>query len=121
MRRIHRLGLMLVSAATLLGCSSAPEKPAAPGMAFSQADKTSIVQYYTAEREKRMTQAPAPTQYKPGDVLQSGMRPNKLPIDLANRLADLPASYTRLIVGSDVILVNRDNHQIADVIPQIAY
>jgi hypothetical protein len=37
------------------------------------------------------------------------------------RLSDPPQGYTRLIVGTDVILVNRENHRIADVIPNAAF
>jgi len=58
---------------------------------------------------------------KAGDVLDSGQRPNKLPTDLAKLLPDLPEPYTRLILGADVVLVNRNTHAILDVIPQIAY
>ena len=58
---------------------------------------------------------------KAGDLLDSGQRPSKLPIELAKRLPDLPNPYTRLILGADVLLVNRDSHAILDVIPQIAY
>ena len=57
---------------------------------------------------------------KPGDVLDSGLRPAKLPSDLVAKLPHLPAPYTRYTLGADVLLVNRDTHAILDVIPQIA-
>lgn len=45
----------------------------------------------------------------------------KLPTDLDGKLPSLPAPHTRLVLGADVILVNRDTHEILDVIPQVAY
>lgn len=56
---------------------------------------------------------------KPGDVLDPGQRPAPLPSGLNAKLPYLPEPYTRYIVGSDVVLVNRDTHAILDVIPQI--
>lgn len=58
---------------------------------------------------------------KPGDTMQSGQRPAKLPTDLLKLLPDLKEPYTRLTLGADVVLINRDSHAILDVIPQVAY
>jgi hypothetical protein len=58
---------------------------------------------------------------KAGDVLDSGQRPNRLPDALNQQLTYLPEPYARLLLGADVILVNRNTHDILDVIPQIAY
>jgi hypothetical protein len=33
----------------------------------------------------------------------------------------LPSPYTRLMLGADVILVDRNTHAILDVVPQEAY
>jgi len=121
MRRFHLLGLLLAATITFQGCASSPDQPAASasGVAFSSADRTAISQYfdgYAKQLAKTST-----SNYKAGDVLAPGMRPRKLPTDLIARLGPLPEGYTRLIIGSDILLVNRDNHRIADVIPNAAY
>jgi hypothetical protein len=118
----HKLVLALCSAAWLLGCAgSAPPKAeqSVPGIAFKADERAAIERYYAAERRRP---APAPAAlYKPGDRLDSGSRPQPLPSALKVQLADPPPPYTRLVVGADVILVNRDSHVIADVVPAIAY
>lgn len=108
--------------ATLFGCASQGEnKPAAPaGITFGAADRAAILSYYGRGAGSPRQDAP-PQRAMPGGVLPSGERPAKLPTDLDARLSRLPDPYTRLTLGADVILVNRDTHAILDVIPQVAY
>ena len=90
-------------------------------MRFSEAERKTITSFY-AQAGGRGPMGGGPAQRaKAGDLLDSGQRPSKLPIELAKRLPDLPNPYTRLILGADVLLVNRDSHAILDVIPQIAH
>ncbi len=113
--------LFMSVAALLAGCASQGKTTSAEpsGMKFSEFERKAIESYYSALRRGP---ASMPAQRaKPGDILDTGLRPNKLPGDLLGRLPDLPAPYTRLVLGADVILVNRDTHMIADVIPQVAY
>ena len=121
MRRFHLLGLLFAAAVTFQGCASSPEQPTATaaGVAFSSADRTAITQYFGGYA--RQLAKPSASNYKAGDVLETGQRPRMLPTDLAVRLSPLPEGYSRLIVGTDVILVHRDSHRIADVIPNAAY
>gem|GEM_PF-6088778 len=84
--------------------------PAAP--AFSPTDRAAIQAYYG-------TQA-APGQsgrYKAGDTLDYDARPMPTPTALKARLAHPPEPYSVLVVGSDLILLDRATRRIADVVP----
>ncbi|HRH80699.1 MAG TPA: hypothetical protein PLW81_06625 [Thiobacillaceae bacterium] len=113
--------LAVIPALAIAGCAgTSSEKGAAGAPNFSPAERELIANYYAAARGRSPAKAPA-QQAKAGDTLVSGARPAKLPTDLDRQLNSPPAPYTRLTLGADVILVNRDTHQIADVIPQVAY
>ena len=113
--------LFFTAAALLVGCASKGTTTStdSAGAKFSEGERKTIEGYYSALRRAPVSMPPQ--RVKPGELLDSGQRPNKLPGDLLGRLPDLPAPYTRLVLGGDVILVNRDTHLIADVIPQVAY
>jgi hypothetical protein len=103
------------------GCASKPaSQPESPGLRFSESERQTITEYYARLRGPRPATPPAQG-VKPGDTLLSGQRPNKLPVDLLKQLPDLRDPHTRLIVGADVVLINRDTHAILDVIPRVAY
>lgn len=120
---MERREFLLLSAALLAGCSSQGTQPgpAAPGMKFSEGERQAITAYYARQRARHPPRELPAQRVKPGDRLEAGQRPNKLESALAQQLPDLPAPYTRLTLGGDVILVNRDTHEILDVIPQVAY
>lgn len=105
----------------LLGCANSQEKPAAPLPVFTISERELITNFYANARRGSPTKSLPEQQAKPGDTLVSGSRPAKLPTALDSQLPALPPPYTRLTLGADVILVNRDTHQITDVIPRIAY
>jgi hypothetical protein len=107
---------------SLFGCASqGEEKPAAQtGMQFNEKDRAAILAFY-GRGAGSPQQTPPMQRAMPGGVLPSGERPAKLPTDLDARLSRLPDPYTRLVLGADVILVDRNTHAILDVIPQIAY
>jgi hypothetical protein len=109
--------LLMTTAALLAGCAGGGTTKSADssGLMFSESERKTIEAFYG----KPSGTLPA-QQAKPGDVLDSGQRPAKLPSDLVAKLPHLPAPYTRYTLGADVILVNRDTHAILDVIPQIA-
>lgn len=122
--RIVRNGLLAaISGLLLWGCAGNGGQTAAispaQGVSFSEADRSRIVKYYTEARRRPAT-APA-AQYKPGDRLPSGVRPQPLPDALKQTLSDARDPYARLVVGADVILVDRNSHTIADVVPAVAY
>lgn len=111
--------LFMTAAALLAGCASqgsTTKGTDSSGMKFSESERKTIEAFYGGKPRGVIPAQRA----KPGDVLDSGQRPAKLPSDLVAKLPDLPTPYTRYTLGADVILVNRDTHVILDVIPQIA-
>ena len=118
----RRAFVALIPALVVLGCASpGEEKSTASGPVFDAAERKLITDYYAAERSRSPAQAVPAQRVKPGDKLDSGQRPMRLPSALNDRLRYLPDPHTRLVLGGDVILVNRDTHDIHDVIPQVAY
>jgi hypothetical protein len=116
----RRAFIMLVPALALLGCTSQPAQQPVGGLRFSEEERRIIDQYYAQIRGRKP--GPQPAQMaRPGEKLAPGLRPTKLPTDLDNKLPALAHPHTRLVLGADVILVNRDTHDILDVIPQVAY
>lgn len=113
-----RRDFLFMTAALLAGCASQGTTTSADpsGMKFSESERKTIEAFYGGRRGGNLPAQRA----RPGDTLDSGQRPAKLPSDLLAKLPDLPAPYTRYSLGADVILVNRDSHAILDVIPQIA-
>lgn len=117
----RRSFIYLVPALALIGCATPSATPQSGGsLRFSDDERRIISAHYAQLRGPRPVQPPAQAA-KPGDKLAPGQRPNKLPTDLDNKLPALAAPHTRLVLGGDVILVNRDTHDILDVIPQVAY
>ena len=119
----RRAFICFIPAIALLGCASrGQEKAAQTGMRFSEQERKLITGYYQQQGQPRVAaQDKARSRVNVGDKLMSGERPNKLPTALDAQLPALPEPYTRLTLGADVILVNRNTHDILDVIPQIAY
>lgn len=119
----RRTFVALMPALLVLGCGGASTSPgpaATGGPAFTEAERKLITDYYAGERRGPAREKPA-QRVKPGDKLDSGLRPTRLPDPLDKKLPYLADPHTRLVLGGDVILVNRNTHDILDVIPQVAY
>ncbi len=119
MRRAYTWMSVALVATAMLGCAGSGEKKAAvskPAMSFSSAERDLIAGYYGALRPATQALQGA---VKVGDRLAPGSRPQKLPSDLHSKLKALPEPYTWYALGADVILVNRESHEIMDVIPQV--
>lgn len=116
----RRTFIGFIPAIALFGCASKGQEKAADqsGMRFSEAERKIIMGYYP---RPVTAQANPKGRVSVGDKLMSGERPNKLPTSLDAQLPTLVAPYARLTLGADVVLVNRDTHDILDVIPQIAF
>ena len=119
---MQRREFLVLASLLITGCATKPAaKPEIAGMLFSEAERKTITRFYSQGIDRQRS-GPVPAQrIKAGDLLDSGLRPNKLPTELDKLLPYLPAPYTRLILDADVILVNRDTHIVLDVIPQLAY
>jgi hypothetical protein len=93
-------------------------------VSFSSQDTMIIKQYYrtsrgtstlsSLNRKKRLAPAFQKHLVKRG-TLPSGLAKRALPIDLENRLSSIPLSYQRWLVGTDVVLVDR-NRIIQDLV-----
>lgn len=124
MDRRNFLGLAAaLSMLTLAGCASdGATKPAdASGMRFTDAERKQIMDFYALQGARKPGRVQPAARVNIGDKLDSGQRPTRLPDDLDKRLPYLTEPYTRLILGADILLVNRNTHDILDVIPQVAY
>ena len=118
---LRRDFIFLTAALALTGCaSSGGGSTDTSGRLFSDQERQAITNFYAAQQRgpKPAVQA---QRARIGEKLISGERPNKLPTDLDKLLPYLPDPYTRLVLGADVILVNRNTHDILDVVPQVAY
>lgn len=116
----RRAFILLVPALALIGCASQSAQQPGRDLRFSEDERRIINEYYAQIRGRKP--GPQPAQMaKAGEKLAPGLRPTKLPTDLDTKLPALAAPHTRLVLGADVILVNRETHDILDVIPQVAY
>jgi hypothetical protein len=108
-----------LAATTILGCAGSGAgkqmTAAAPAMSFSDAERDTIMKFYGRKAEAM------PTSAKVGAKIEPGARPQHLPSDLHSRLKALPEPYTWYVLGHDVVLVNRNTHEILDVVPSVAY
>ncbi len=119
---MQRREFLVLAGLLVAGCATKTStQPDASGLRFSDAERKTITTFYSQAGGRAPTGAIPAQRVKPGDVLGSGLRPNKLPTDLDKLLPNLPDPYTRLTLGADVVLVNRNTHAILDVIPQVAY
>jgi len=119
---MQRREFLVFAGLLITGCATRPStSPEVSGMRFTEAERKTITAYYAQPVGQSATGSIPAQRARAGELLDSGQRPNKLPIELARRLPDLPNPYTRLILGADVLLINRDSHVILDVIPQIAH
>jgi hypothetical protein len=119
---MQRREFLVLAGLLVAGCATKPAtQPDTSGLRFSEADRKTITGYYAQAGGRQPTGAIPAQQAKAGELLDSGLRPNKLPTELDKLLSGLPEPYTRLTLGADVILVNRNSHAILDVIPQVAF
>lgn len=107
-----------LAATTLFGCAGSGDKQvaaSASAMSFSAAERDTIMKFYGRKAEA------VPTSAKVGAKIEPGARPQHLPSDLHSRLKALPEPYTWYVLGHDVVLVNRNTHEILDVVPSVVY
>lgn len=92
-------------------------------VAITPHDRTLIQDYYREHTRSRAKKTPPASakrgQLPPGlgkrDTLPPGLQGRGLPDPLEARLSPLPAPYTRVIIGGDVVLMNRQTRLIMDV------
>jgi hypothetical protein len=82
---------------------------------FSDHDRAAIEQYYRSAKPKKM-----PPGLARRDTLPPGLQGRALPRELEARLAVLPAAQARVIIGRDIVLMQRDTRVVLDILYGIA-
>ncbi|KPK49137.1 MAG: hypothetical protein AMS22_14135 [Thiotrichales bacterium SG8_50] len=88
---------------------------------FSDRDRAIIKEYYrTAKPRKTLPGLAKSESLPPGlakrDTLPSGYQGILLPRELAARLSVIPATQARVIVGRDIVLIQRETRVILDIL-----
>lgn len=89
-------------------------------IAFSSRDRRLIRDYYKSYKPKKMPPGLAKRGHLPPglakrDTLPSGLRGRNLPGGLERHLSQLPQGYVRLIVGTDMVIMNQRTRVIIDI------
>jgi len=92
---------------------------------FSDRDRALIEEHYRGTKPKKAPPGLAKReQLPPGlakrDTLPPGLQGRALPRELESRLAVLPAGYVRVIIGRDIVLMNRDTRVVLDILYGVA-
>jgi hypothetical protein len=88
---------------------------------LSSSDREIIARYYSSHRGKRTPPGLAkrggrlPHGLAKRDTLPRGLQERGLPADLQRQLRPLPSGYVRVIVGNDIVLMNRDTRVVMDI------
>jgi len=98
---------------------------AAVELRFSDRDRMRIQEYYRAAKTKKMPPGLAnrerlPPGLEKRDTLPPGLKGRLLPRELETRLIVLATPYVRIIIGRDIVLMNRDTRVVLDILRDIA-
>lgn len=91
------------------------------GIAFTSRDRSIIAGYYAnLPAHRRMPPGLARREHLPPglvkrDRLPRGLRGRGLPADLERQLHALPSGYVRIVVGNDLVLMNRTSREVLDI------
>lgn len=126
-----RLGLIVIGLPLLLsGCAGMEmtsgnvvftDRGASAGIVFTSRDRAVIARYYSdLPSHKRMPPGLAKREHLPPglvkrDRLPKGLRGRDLPSDLERQLHTLPGGYVRIIIGNDLVLMNRATREVMDI------
>lgn len=129
---------ILVLATVLFGgCESHPprhgevvvrDRDTSVRIVFSDRDRVIIREWYEERRralppglaKKGMVPPGHAKRWGPRDTLPPGLAWRELPPELERRLSRLPDGYVRVIVGSDIVLMDRRTRVILDILYDIA-
>ena len=92
---------------------------------FSDHDRAAIEQHYRAAKSKKKPPGLAKRESLPPglakrDTLPPGLQGRLLPRELETRLTVLPAAQVRVIIGRDVVLMQRDTRVVLDILHGVA-
>lgn len=93
---------------------------AAVEVRIGASDRAIIEEYYRAEKPKKAPPGLAKREKLPPglakrDVLPPGLQGRFLPSALETRLTVLPPAYVRVIIGHDIVLLQRDTRVVLDI------
>ncbi len=129
---------VLVTATLLCGGCESPtlrhgeivvgDRDAKVRIVFSERDRLIIREWYDERRralppglaKKGMRPPGHAKRWGPRDTLPPGLAWRELPPELERRLTRLPDDYIRIIVGSDIVLLDRRTRVILDILYDIA-
>lgn len=134
MREFFVVGLLVLAVGGLGGCALGTATSGrvvvsngknSVDVRFSERDRAIIEQYYAGQRSKKSPPGLARRESLPPGVgrrdrLPPGLQARGLPGELTARLSPVPAGYVRLLVGADVILMNRSTRVLVDVMHGVA-
>ncbi len=91
------------------------------GARFSDRDRAIVMEYYRAAKPTKTSPGLAKSgSLPPGlakrDTLPSGYQGILLPRELDARLSKLPATQARVIIGRDIVLMQRETRVILDIL-----
>jgi hypothetical protein len=92
---------------------------------FGDRDRALIEEHYRTAKPKKTPPGLAKRERLPPglakrDSLPPGLQGRSLPRELESRLAVLPAAYVRLIIGRDMVLMNRNTRVVLDILYGVA-
>lgn len=92
---------------------------------FSDRDRAAITQHYLAAKPKKTPPGLAKREQLPPGLMKRGTLPpglqgRSLPRELEARLTVLPATHVRVIIGRDIVLMQRDTRVALDILYGIA-
>ena len=127
--RLLKLGVLLVVAVSVTGCAgleiagggvTMSDRGSSATIIISSSDRDIIYRYYVHRKEKRMPPGLAKRNQLPHglakrDTLPRGLYERRLPAELVRQLSPAPAGYVRVIVGTDVVLMNSKTRVVMDI------
>jgi len=92
---------------------------------FSDRDRAAIMQHYLAAKPKKTPPGLAKREQLPPGFMKRGTLPpglqgRSLPRELEARLTVLPGTHVRVIIGRDIVLMQRDTRVALDILYGVA-
>jgi hypothetical protein len=128
---MQKVTAILCSAALMGGCATqvltsgrvqVRDEHAVVEVGFSDRDRSLIEDYYReAQPAKKTPPGSARREELPPGLARHGKLPpglqgRLLPRELESRLTVLPSAYARLLIGRDVVLIERDTRRVLDIL-----
>ncbi len=117
----------LIALTSLAGCTTMVttsgkivirDKNVSIGIVFTDRDHRLIRRYYESHHS-RYTKRRVPPGLAKRDRLPPGLRLRGLPEDLESSLSPLSKGYVRVVVGSDVVIMNRNTRVVFDIYREV--